>query len=117
MDPDRIATVMEWPAPTSVHDLQVFLGFANFYRRFVEGFSRVVSAMTSLLRKNQCFHWSSNAQAAFDELKLRFTSAPVFKHFDPDLPTCLHTDASGFAISSVVSQLHGSLWHPVAFYS
>ena len=117
MDPDRISAITEWPTPTDVHDIQVFLGFANFYRRFVDGFSRVVSPITILLRKGQRFHWSSEAQSAFDELKRRFTSAPVLKHFDPDLPIRLHTDASGFAISGIVSQLHGSVWHPVAFYS
>ena len=53
MDPDRIAAIVEWPAPESAHDIQVFLGFANFYRRFVDGFSRVISPITILLRKGQ----------------------------------------------------------------
>ena len=117
MDPDRIAAITKWLAPTNVYDIQVFLGFANFYRRFVEGFSRVVSPITILLRKGQRFHWSRQAQSAFDELKRRFTSAPVLRHFDPDLPIRLHTDASGFAISGVVSQPHDPHWRPVAFYS
>src|SRR5437660_11731790 len=51
MDPARIATILDWPVPKSVHDIQVFLGFANFYRRFIEGYSRVVLPMTNLLRK------------------------------------------------------------------
>jgi len=69
MDPDRITAITEWPAPMNVHDIQVFLGFANFYRRFVDGFSRVVSPITILLRKGQPFRWSHQAQSAFDELK------------------------------------------------
>jgi len=118
MDPDRVETITLWPAPTSVHEIQIFLGFANFYHRFIDGYSRVVTPITSLLRKNQPrFSWSSNAQATFDELKRCFTSTPILKHFDLDLPIHLHTDAYGFAISGIVSQLHGSLWHPVAFYS
>ena len=117
MDPDRIIAITEWPVPTSVQEVQIFLGFANFYRRFIEGYSRVAAAITSLLRKGQKFHWSSTCQAAFDELKRRFTTAPILKHFDPALPIRLHTDASGFAISGIISQLHGSIWHPVAFFS
>jgi len=117
MDPDRIATITEWLSPMSVYDIQVFLGFADFYDRFVDGFSHVVSPITILLRKGQWFHWSYQAQSAFDELKHRFTFAPILRQFDPDLPIQLHTDASGFAISGVVSQLHDLHWHPVAFYS
>ena len=117
MDPDRVAAIQDWPIPTNVEEIQIFLGFTNFYRRFIEGYSRVVSCITSLLRKGQHFHWSSKCQAAFEELKRRFTFAPVLKHFDPDLPIRIHTDASGFAVSGIVSQLHDSTWHPVAFYS
>jgi hypothetical protein len=118
MEPDRVAAITEWPIPTSVHDIQIFLGFANFYRRFISGYSAITAPITSLLRKNQRFEWSSQAQEAFDELKRRFTSAPILRHFDPDLPIRLHTDASSVAISGILSQLHSdSQWHPVAFFS
>jgi hypothetical protein len=119
MEPDRVVTITEWPIPSSVHDIQIFLGFANFYRRFIHSYSRVTAPITSLLRKNQLFEWSSQAQEAFDELKRRFTSAPVLRHFDPDLPIRLHTDASSVAISGIISQLQSSdsQWHPVAFFS
>jgi len=117
MNPDQISAITEWPAPADVHDIQVFLGFANFYHRFVDRFSCVVSPITILLCKGQHFCWSSEAQSIFDELKHRFTSVPILKHFDPALPIHLHTDASGFMIYGIVSQLHGSFWHPLAFYS
>jgi Reverse transcriptase (RNA-dependent DNA polymerase)/RNase H-like domain found in reverse transcriptase/Integrase zinc binding domain/Chromo (CHRromatin Organisation MOdifier) domain/Aspartyl protease len=117
MNSDRVIAINEWPIPTNVEEIQIFLGFANFYRRFIEGYSRVVSPITLLLRKGQRFHWSADCQAAFEKLKCRFTSAPILKHFDPDYPIRLHTDASGFAISGILSQLHGSTWHPIAFYS
>jgi hypothetical protein len=117
MEPDRVTAITEWPTPTSVQDVQIFLGFANFYRRFIEGYSRITSPISALLRKDQNFYWSSQAQEAFEELKHRFTSAPILHHFDPNLPIRLHTDASGFAISGIISQLHGTEWHPVAFFS
>jgi len=117
MDPDRIKTIVDWPVPKSQHDLQVFLGFANFYRRFVEGYSRVILPLTNLLRKTKKFLWTTLTQEAFDNLKTLFTTAPILKHFDPDLPTHLHADSSGAAISGIISQPHNGVLHPVAFWS
>jgi hypothetical protein len=117
MDPDRIATIVEWPAPKSVHDLQVFLGFANFYRRFIEGYSRVILPLTNLLRKSTKFQWTNNVDEAFVWLKTMFTTAPILRHFDPDLPVTLHADSSGAALSGIISQPHDGNLHPVAFWS
>ena len=118
MDPERIRTVAEWPVPESVIDIQVFLGFSNFYRRFIEGYSRVVLPITRLLRKGQPFVWSAEAQASFDKLKSLFTSAPILRHFDPELPTTVHADSSGFAVSGIVSQPDANgILHPIAFWS
>ena len=55
MHSDRISTITEWPTPASVHDVQVFLGFTNFYRRFIDGYSRIVHPITTLLKKSQQF--------------------------------------------------------------
>jgi hypothetical protein len=119
MDPDRIASIADWPVPTSVLELQIFLGFANFYRRFIEGYSRIISPITTLLRKGQEFNWTPEIQSAFDELKLRFTSAPILRHFDPALPIYLFTDSSGFALSGILCQIDpgDKRLHPIAFWS
>lgn len=117
MDPDRIATIVEWPAPKSVHDIQVFLGFANFYQRFIEGYSRVVLPLTNLLRKSMKFQWTNSVEEAFVQLKTLFTTAPILQHFDPDLPVTLYADSSGTALSSIISQPHDGNLHPVAFWS
>ena len=118
MDPKRIRTVAEWPIPESVLDIQVFLGFSNFYRRLIEGYSHVVPPITRLLRKGQPFVWSAEAQASFDKLKSLFTSAPILRHFDPELLTTVHADSSGFAVSGIVSQPDANgILHPIAFWS
>ena len=117
MDPDRIKTIVEWPVPKSQYDIQVFLGFANFYRCFIDGYSRVVLPLTNLLKKSQKFLWTARAQEALDKLKTLFTTAPILKHFDPDLPITLHADSSGAAISGIISQPHNGVLHPVAFWS
>ncbi len=122
MEPARIQTIRDWPKPTSVHDIQVFLGFANFYRRFIRNYSRITAPITNLLRKkDEKFMFDTLAQEAFLKLKFAFTRAPVLRHFDPQLPIRLETDASGFATGAVISQLFGTgadaRWHPIAFHS
>ena len=102
MDPDHIVAITEWPVLQDVYEVQIFLGFANFYRRFINGYSRITFPITLLLRKGQRFHWSSICQAAFDEFKHHFMTALILKHFDLELSIHLHTDASSFAISGIL---------------
>jgi len=118
MDPAKVSAIMTWPVPRSVHDIQVFLGFANFYRRFIDKYSRIASAMTSLLKKGVPFQWTPKAQAAFENLKKAFTTAPILRHFDQSRPAIIETDASDFAEGGVLSQLgdDGKLY-PCAFFS
>jgi len=118
MEPERISTIVEWPVPKSVLDIQIFLGFCNFYRRFIKGYSRVALAITALLKKStEPFQWTPAAQAAFERLKFLFTHAPVLRHFDPSLPIYLYTDASGFATSAILCQYFEGRLHPIAFWS
>jgi hypothetical protein len=118
MDPAKVDAVLSWPVPRSVHDIQVFLGFANFYRRFIKRFSRIVTPITTLLKKGIRFHWTTAAQKSFDELKEAFTTAPILRHFDPHLPAILEVDSSDYAAGGVLSQRsdEGKLY-PCAFYS
>ena len=118
MEPNRITTIVEWPTPNSVHDIQVFLGFCNFYRRFIKAYSRVALPITTLLQKSpKEFQWTPTAQRSFEQLKLLFTQAPILRHFDPELPIFLYNDASGFATSAILCQPHDENVHPVAFWS
>ena len=103
MDPSKVAAITFWPVPKSVHDIRVFLGLANFYRRFIDNFSKVAAPISALLRKNRTFQWTAEAQAAFESLRTSFTTAPILHHFDSSLPTVLETDASDYAVSAVVS--------------
>ena len=125
MDPSRITTITNWPEPKNHRDVQVFLGFANFYRRFIDGFSRIVTALTTLLKGGKRgkfdgqFTFTTEAKESFEKLKLVFTTAPMLLHFDPKRKIQLETDASGVAISAIISQLveETGRWHPIAFWS
>jgi hypothetical protein len=124
MEPDRVATIMDWPTPESFNEVQVFLGFANFYRRFIEGYSRVTRHLTDLLkgsvkgRKTGPFRWTERAEKAFQELKTRFTTAPILRHFIFGAKLRMECDASDYAASAILSQLcSDGQWHPIAFWS
>lgn len=127
MSKDKVEAVLSWPEPTTKTELQAFLGFCNFYRRFIEGYSRIIQPLTKLLRKPKLspsasksiqFNFDLEARTAFTNLKQLFTTAPVLCHFDPHLQAILETDASDCAISSILSQKHADLqFHPVAFFS
>ncbi|MGB2685899.1 MAG: pol polyprotein, partial [Olleya sp.] len=118
MDEAKVAAVLQWPTPTTVKEVQAFLGFANFYRRFIRDFSKITKPLTELTRKDTVFKWDEPAAEAFEELKKTFTSAPVLAMFDPEQKIVLETDASDYAIGACLSQpgVDGKL-RPVAYYS
>jgi hypothetical protein len=126
MERSRVDTIAEWPEPKSFKEIQIFLGFANFYRRFVTKFSRIAGPLSDLLKgskdgkKSGPFRLTEPAREAFRVLKEAFTKAPMLLHFDPEKPIRLITDASGFAISGILHQPAdgpSGEWHPVAFWS
>ena len=181
MEDERIEAVKQWPEPQSVRDIQVFLGFANFYRRFIQGFSRIAAPLTSMLKtsesktrpgeggvgvgdsrarrggskldggrkidnngvdddevgddevgtkvqkvqksskskKTESGFFTSGARKAFIELRQAFIKALILHHFDSECHIRVQTDACGYAIGGVLSQLTSDdlgRWHPVAFF-
>jgi RNase H-like domain found in reverse transcriptase/Reverse transcriptase (RNA-dependent DNA polymerase)/Integrase zinc binding domain/Chromo (CHRromatin Organisation MOdifier) domain len=118
MSPRKIEAVRDWPRPTTVKEVQAFLGFANFYRRFIENYSKVAVPLTELTRKDQPFEWTKQAETAFEGLKARFITEPILAIFDPKQQIILETDASDFAIGACLGQIdeQGKL-RPVAYYS
>ena len=77
MDPGKVTAVTDWPAPTNRKQLQHFLGFANFYRRFIRNYSHIAAPLTALTSVKVAFRWTPEATAAFGALKHCFVSAPV----------------------------------------
>jgi hypothetical protein len=103
------------------------MGFANFYRRFILRFSKVVRFITDMLigmvkgKKTGEFHWLKKADDAFGMLKDLFTIALILRMFDLSFRTRMETDVSGFALNAVISQFFSDLasmrneWHPITF--
>jgi hypothetical protein len=77
VNPSKVAFVLEWEAPKNVKQIRGFLGMAGYYRRFIEGFSKIAGPMTKLLQKNTPLVWSEECEASFQTLKEKLTTAPV----------------------------------------
>src|SRR5882724_8142818 len=119
MDMAKTDAVSIWLTPTNLKAVQVFLGFANFYRRFIVGFSDIVIPLIRLTCKDTPFTWGPDHTEAFETLKTTFTQAPILAHFNPDNPIVVETDASDYAITVIISQISpddGNI-HLIAFYS
>ena len=86
MDPAKVAGVSEWPTPTTKKEVQSFLNFVNFYRRFIEGFSHLTRPLFNLTKNDLDFHWSSDEQSAFNMLKGKVTSTPILALPDNSKP-------------------------------
>jgi hypothetical protein len=118
MDKSKVETIQCWATPSSVKDVQRFLGFADFYRRFIKGYSKIATLLITLTCKDKPFSWNPTTQAAFDTLQMAFTSAPILIHPDPAKPFIVETDALDFALGAILSQFGiDGLLHPIAFYS
>ncbi|KAG1940759.1 retrotransposable element [Pimephales promelas] len=119
MDPGKVSAVTDWPIPDSRVALQRFLGFANFYRRFIRNFSQVAAPLTALTSVKSSFRWSDAAQTAFDRLKTLFTTAPILLTPDVSRQFIVEVDASEVGVGAVLSQRSAAdgKVHPCAFFS
>eukprot|EP00253_Pinus_taeda_P002532 PITA_02532 len=109
VDPEKIKAIMDWPVPKDVADVRSFMGLAGYYRRFVEGFSKVAFPITSLQRKGRTFHWTPNCQKIFEQLKHLLTTAPILSIADPHKDYVVCTDASKEGLGGVLMQ-EGRMW-------
>jgi hypothetical protein len=119
MDPEKVKAVVDWPPLKNQKEAQSFLGLANYYRRFVEGFSGIVKPITDLIKKTVKWDWGKEQTDAFYKIKEAITSSPLLRLPDPDLPFTVTTDASDYAIGAVLTQKFPdtNFDHPIAFHS
>jgi hypothetical protein len=104
VDPSMVQDVLSWNAPMSVSDIQSFLGLAGYYRRFIEGFSKISMPMTELLEKDKSSNGPSACEATFPELKKRLTTAPILVMPDMKKSFSIYCDASGQGLGCVLMQ-------------
>jgi len=99
VDPAKVQEVLDWKVPTSVHEVQSFLGLAGYYRRFILEFSKISKPMTRLLQKDEKFVWTSECEEAL------LTSAPILAQPDIEKPFNVFCDASGIGLGCVLMQV------------
>jgi hypothetical protein len=104
VDLAKVSDVLKWEPPRTVKEIRSFLGLAGYYRRFIEGFPKIVKPLTSLLEKDKEFKWTVACQASFDELKKRLTSAPILVMLDLQKSFDIYCDASRQGLRCVLIQ-------------
>jgi hypothetical protein len=104
VDPSKVKDILEWKPPTTVHQVRSFLGPAGYYRRFIPDFSKLVKPITSLLKNETKFNWSSKCNEAFEKLKTLLITAPVLAQPDINKPFDVYCDTSGSGLSCVLMQ-------------
>lgn len=119
MDPAKVCSVEEWPIPMTRKQVQCFLGFAIFYRKFIRNFSVIAAPLNNLTSPKVTFLWTSQVDSAFQKLKSAFVSAPVLIVPDTSRQFVVEMDASALGVGAVLSQrdpVDGKL-DPCAFLS
>lgn len=118
MDPEKVTAVAQWDAPTTRRQLQRFLGFANFYRRFIKNFAGVAKPLYGLTKRTADWDWTPECEAAFRRLKEVFVTAPALRIYDWEKPTVVEVDASDWSAGgALLQQDDDGEWQPVAYFS
>ena len=117
MDKGKVQGVLDWPVLKTKKELRGFLGFLNFYHRFIKDFAQVAHPLNALTSIKKDFEWSSECQHTFDTLKHKITAAPTLRMPTNTDPFCIKTDGSGVGLGAVLTQKQDDRWHPIAFIS
>ena len=118
MEEEKVKEVVEWPTSKCVKEVQKFLGLANYYHRFIEGFASIARPLHNMVKKDKKWDWTEKQEKAFRELKEWFTKEPVLAAPDIDKKMRIEVDASDYATGEVLSmECEDGLWRPVAFLS
>ena len=117
VDQKKIEAIQSWPPPQNIHDLRAFLGLANYYRRFVENYSKLTLPLTRMLKKGATVNMQEEEMSAFRLIKEALTNAPVLAVADPQLGYRIVTDASDFALGAILLQDQGQGFQPIAYKS
>ena len=116
MDPVKTEALTSWPTPKKLKELQSFLEFCNFYRRFIKDYSKIVKPLNQLTGKEE-WKWRAEQQTAFDTLRRVITERPVLVIPVDDEPYRVEANSSDFALGAVLLQWQNNKWHPIAYLS
>ena len=104
VDPSKVEAVKDWPRPKNASEVRSFLGLAGYYRKFVEGFSKIATPLTNLTQKQQKFNWNDKCEESFQLLKDKLCSTPVLSVPTPNDKFVVYCDASKLGLGCVLMQ-------------
>ena len=116
MDPVKTEALTSWLTQKKLKELQSFLGFCNFYRRFIKDYSKITKPLNQLTGKEE-WKWGAEQQTTFNTLQKAIMEQPVLAIPVDDEPYRVEADSSDFALGAVLSQWQNDKWHPVAYLS
>jgi len=118
MSQKKVVDIVNWPALRNVKEVQRFIGFVNFYRRFIQSFSSLTLPIQVLTHNGVMWNWSEQFEKAFVELKPKFTTAPILCHYHPERKKQIETDSSDLCKAGILSQYEPDRrWHPLSYYN
>jgi len=114
----KVQAVVEWSISTNLTQMQFFVNFCNFYRRFIKNFSKIVHSLIQLTQKEMIFEWDQACQTIFDHMKKRMTEVSILRHFDQNRETILETDSFDYVNDDILSQYDDEeTLHSMIYYS
>ncbi len=114
----KVQAVVKWSTSTNLTQMQFFIDFCNFYRRFIKNFSKIVRSLIQLTQKEVIFEWNHACQTIFDHMKKRMTEASILRHFDQNRETILETDSFNYVNDDILSQYDDEeILHSMIYYS
>ena len=117
MNSAKVDIIINWLTLMNVKDVQSFLEFTNFYRRFIYDYNKIAALLTCLTYKDVAFKWSSECENAFNTLKRAFTFNVILCHYNSDLKLVVKTDASDYVSEGILSQYdENDVLHPVTYF-
>ncbi|KAL7289062.1 hypothetical protein TKK_0017016 [Trichogramma kaykai] len=117
MDSKKIEVMTNFPQPKTVRNVRQFLSMAGYYRRFIQGFSKIAKPLHDMTKKGVKFEWTPKQETSFQTLKTCLTTAPILIFLDFSKPFTLTTDSSDLAIGAVLSQERNGFDHPIGYLS
>ena len=102
MEKTKLEGIIDWPTPMTVKQVRSFLGFRNFYRKFIGHYANIAQPLNDLTKKDHPWNWTTDCQLAFDDLKAAFIEAPIFLMSDTAKPFVVESDATKWATGGVL---------------
>jgi len=118
MEKEKVKGILEWPTPICVKDVQKFLGLANYYHQFIQGFATIARSLYDMVKKDKKWDWMEKQEKVFRELKEKFTKEPVLVALNLDKKMRMEVDTLDYVTGGVLSiEGEDGLWRPVVFLS